>query len=139
MPRPGFVLEVDRSAPSTLFWHGEGFRLERLPKAFWIGAAITFGGVALIAVANGSVGSSLNGTLIAIATALTWAFYTVAIAPLMRRYSPFRISALVLAIGWLPLALVSIPQVPQPKKTRQHPEATDLDLYLDVSAIPGTS
>jgi drug/metabolite transporter (DMT)-like permease len=49
--------------------------------------------------------------LIAIATAATWACYTVTIAPLMRRYSPFRISALVLAIGWVPLALVSIPQV----------------------------
>ena len=31
MPRPGFVLEVDRSTPPTLFWHGEQFRLERLP------------------------------------------------------------------------------------------------------------
>jgi hypothetical protein len=31
MPRPGFVLEVDRSTPPTLFWHGEGFSLERLP------------------------------------------------------------------------------------------------------------
>jgi hypothetical protein len=31
MPRPGFVLNVDRSTPPTLFWHGEGFRLERLP------------------------------------------------------------------------------------------------------------
>src|SRR5438552_3552488 len=31
MPRPGFVLDVDRSTPPTLFWHGEGFRLERLP------------------------------------------------------------------------------------------------------------
>jgi len=31
-PRPGFVLEVDRSTPPTLFWHGEGFRLERLPS-----------------------------------------------------------------------------------------------------------
>ena len=30
-PRPGFVLEVDRSTPPTLFWHGEGFPLERLP------------------------------------------------------------------------------------------------------------
>ncbi len=29
--RPGFVLEVDRSTPPTLMWHGEGFRLERLP------------------------------------------------------------------------------------------------------------
>ncbi len=85
--------------------------LERLPSPFWIGAAITFGGVALIAVANGSVGSSLKGTLIAIATAFTWACYTVSIAPLMRRYSPFRISALVLAVGWVPLALASIHQL----------------------------
>ncbi len=30
-PRPGFVLETDRSTPPTLMWHGEGFRLEKLP------------------------------------------------------------------------------------------------------------
>jgi len=30
-PRPGFVLEVDRATPPSLFWHGEGWRLERLP------------------------------------------------------------------------------------------------------------
>jgi hypothetical protein len=31
MPRPGFVLDVDRSTPATLMWHGDGFRLEKLP------------------------------------------------------------------------------------------------------------
>ena len=31
MPRPGFVLDVDRSTPPMLFWHGERFSLERLP------------------------------------------------------------------------------------------------------------
>src|SRR3954469_9114404 len=31
MPRPGFILDVDRSTPPTLFWHGEGYRLEKLP------------------------------------------------------------------------------------------------------------
>jgi drug/metabolite transporter (DMT)-like permease len=86
-------------------------RLEHLPGGFWIGALITFGGVALIALANGDVGASLQGTLIAIATAFTWACYSVTIAPLMRRYSPYRISALVLAIGWVPLALVSVRQI----------------------------
>ncbi|HBM57041.1 MAG TPA: transcriptional regulator, partial [Acidimicrobiaceae bacterium] len=30
-PRPGFVLDVDRSSPPVLFHHGEGFRLEKLP------------------------------------------------------------------------------------------------------------
>ncbi len=31
MPRPGFVLDVDASTPPILTWHGDGFRLERLP------------------------------------------------------------------------------------------------------------
>ena len=86
-------------------------RLEHLPGGFWIGALITFGGVALIALANGDVGASLQGTLIAIATAFTWACYSVTIAPLMRRYSPYRISALVLAIGWVPLAALASAQL----------------------------
>jgi drug/metabolite transporter (DMT)-like permease len=88
------------------------FGLERLSNAFWLGAVTTLGGVALIAAASGgSFSSGLGGNLLAIALAFTWSCYTVAIRPLMRRYSPFRISALVLAAGWLPLALVSIPQV----------------------------
>ena len=31
MPRPGFVLEVDRSTPPIMFWRGENISLERLP------------------------------------------------------------------------------------------------------------
>ena len=31
MPRPGFVLDVDRSTPPILFWRGENFSLEKLP------------------------------------------------------------------------------------------------------------
>ena len=30
-PRPGLVLDVDRSTPPVMFHHGEGFRLEKLP------------------------------------------------------------------------------------------------------------
>jgi drug/metabolite transporter (DMT)-like permease len=83
--------------------------LETLSSAFWIGAVMTFAGVALIAAAaTGGLGSSLGGDLIAIATAFTWAAYTVSIRPLMRSYSPYRISALVLAIGWVPLAVVAL-------------------------------
>lgn len=90
------------------------FRLEKLTRAFWVGAVLTFAGVALVALgAGGGFSSSTKGNVIAIGTALTWACYTVAIAPLMRKYSPFRISAVVLAIGWAPLALVSIPQISQ--------------------------
>jgi drug/metabolite transporter (DMT)-like permease len=83
-----------------------------LGRSFWIGAALTLAGVALIAAgAGGGFVSGWKGDLLALSLALTWASYTLAIAPLMRRYSPYRISAVVLAIGWLPLAFVSIPQI----------------------------
>src|SRR5260221_2624208 len=83
---------------------------ERPARAFWAATAISFFGVALIAAgSSGGVGGDVLGEVIAVATAATWAGYSVAIAPLMRRYSPFRISAVVLLLGWIPLALVSIP------------------------------
>jgi drug/metabolite transporter (DMT)-like permease len=91
---------------------GLALRHGRLQRSFWAGAAITFVGVALVAVGTGGHASvDYRGFLLGIGTALTWACYTIAIAPLMRRYSPYRISALVLGIGWIPLALVGIPQV----------------------------
>jgi drug/metabolite transporter (DMT)-like permease len=87
-------------------------RLETLQSTFWIGAAVTFAGVALIALASGGgLSGSLLGNLLAIGTAFTWACYSTSIAPLMRRYSPYRISSLVLAIGWVPLAAVGVHQV----------------------------
>jgi hypothetical protein len=48
VPRPGFVLDVDRSTPPTLMWHGEGFRLERLP----VGSRVIYGPEPLDALAD---------------------------------------------------------------------------------------
>jgi drug/metabolite transporter (DMT)-like permease len=85
--------------------------LEKLHTGFWIAAIVSFSGVALIALGkSGGVSGSLKGDALGIATAATWAAYTVAIAPLMRSYSPYRISALVLAIGWVAVALTGITQ-----------------------------
>jgi drug/metabolite transporter (DMT)-like permease len=88
--------------------------LERLRPTFWIGALATFAGVGLIAVsAGGDVSGSLLGALLSIGTAFTWSCYSLTIGPLMQRYSPVRISSVVLAIGWLPLAAVGAHQIPQ--------------------------
>ncbi len=88
-------------------------RLERLGRRFWLAAAVSFVGVALVAVGKPGVGVSgdLKGDALAVLTAATWAAYSVAIAPLMRRYSPYRISAIVLLVGWVPLALTGAKQV----------------------------
>jgi drug/metabolite transporter (DMT)-like permease len=85
--------------------------LERLGHSFWLGAVVTTAGVALIALASGSADSSTGGALLGLGLVMTWSAYTVAIAPLMRRYSPFRISTLVLSVGWIPLAIAGAPQV----------------------------
>jgi drug/metabolite transporter (DMT)-like permease len=85
--------------------------LERLGRAFWVGATVTVVGVGFVVLSSGHVHSDAKGVLLAISLALTWSAYSVAIAPMMRRYSPFRISALVLATGWLPLAVAGAHQV----------------------------
>jgi drug/metabolite transporter (DMT)-like permease len=86
--------------------------LEVLSSRFWLAAAISFGGVALVALGTGrGVSGDVKGDLLALLTATTWAAYSVAIAPLMRRYSPFRISAVVLMLGWIPLVLTASRQL----------------------------
>jgi len=84
--------------------------LERMGRGFWVATAVSIVGVAFVASGSGGFGGHLFGDLLAVATALTWGMYSVAITPLMRRYSPFRISAVVLAIGWVPIALVGSSQ-----------------------------
>ena len=85
--------------------------LEHLGQSFWVGAIVTVLGVACVALSSGHVDSNPRGVLLALALALTWSAYSIVIAPMMRRYSPFRISTLVLATGWLPLAVLSAHQV----------------------------
>jgi drug/metabolite transporter (DMT)-like permease len=84
--------------------------LERMGRSFWTATVVSIVGVGFVASGSGGFSGHLPGDALAVSTALTWALYSVAITPLMRRYSPFRISSLVLAIGWIPIALVGIPQ-----------------------------
>ena len=91
---------------------GLSFGLERLSRRFWIAAAISFAGVGFVALgSSGGVSGDVRGDLLGIATAATWAGYSVAIAPLMQRYSASQISAVVLSLGWVLIAIVGFPQV----------------------------
>jgi drug/metabolite transporter (DMT)-like permease len=84
--------------------------LERMRSSFWIATVVSIAGVAFVASGSGGFSGNILGDGLAVLTAVTWAAYSIAITPLMRRYSPFRISSLVLAIGWLPIAAVGLPQ-----------------------------
>ncbi len=86
--------------------------LEHLAGRFWVATAIGFVGVALVALGSGGdLSSDLGGDLLAIMLAISWAAYSVTIAPLMRSYSPYRISAVVLVVMWVPFVALSTPQI----------------------------
>jgi drug/metabolite transporter (DMT)-like permease len=118
-----FVFALDLTAASTvgillgaipvftgLF--GLALGTERATGRFWLAAAVSFLGVALVALgAAGQVSASLTGIVLGIATAATWAAYSVVFAPLTRTYSVTRISAVVLPCTWALLALAGIPQI----------------------------
>jgi drug/metabolite transporter (DMT)-like permease len=86
--------------------------IERLHSRFWVAAAVSFAGVCLVAVgAKGGVGGDLWGYALVLLGAATWSAYSVAIAPLMTRYTASRISAYTLAIGAVLLLSAGAPQL----------------------------
>jgi O-acetylserine/cysteine efflux transporter len=86
--------------------------VERLHRRFWFAALISFAGVALVAAGSGhGVSGNLLGDLLALLAAATWGFYAVAIVPLLRHYSVWRISAGGLVVGAIPLVITALPQL----------------------------
>lgn len=87
------------------------FGTEMLPRRFWLGAALSTAGVGLVALGeSGKMRADTTGVLLCILTAATWVLYSILITPLMRRYSPSRISAVVLPLAWVGMAVVGLPQ-----------------------------
>lgn len=86
--------------------------VERLTSRIVLAGLVSFAGVALVATGSGGEFSAdVKGDLLALSMAATWAMYSVLIAPLMRRYSPYRISAIVLVATWVPVAAAGSSQV----------------------------
>ena len=89
-----------------------GTGIERQGLRFWLAALLSFGGVALVAAGSGGkLSADLKGDALAVGGAATWAVYSVTIAPLMRRYSPFRLSAVFLLAVSVPLFALGASQV----------------------------
>jgi len=117
-----FVFAVDLTTASTIglvlgaipvfaALFGLALGTERPTGRFWIAAAMSAVGVALVAVGSGGEVSGSNwGILLGLSTAATWAAYSVVVAPLMTSYSPSRMSAIVIPAAWVLIALTGIPQ-----------------------------
>lgn len=86
--------------------------IERLTSRFWFAAVLAFGGAALVALGGGGgVSGQLWGDLLGLAASATWAWYTVSVSPLLRRYSTLRVSAVAFLAGTVPLLAVGSRQL----------------------------
>jgi drug/metabolite transporter (DMT)-like permease len=117
-----FVFALDLTTASTIglllgaipiftALFGLALGTERPSPRFWLAAAISAVGVGLVALgASGEVSASRVGILLGLSTGATWAAYSVTVAPLMRTYSPSRVSAIVFPATWVMLALSGLQQ-----------------------------
>jgi drug/metabolite transporter (DMT)-like permease len=111
---------------------------ELLPRRGWLGIALAFVGIILIVEGSGGLefGSDLFvGDLLILCGTFLWASYAVLAAPLMRTYSPLRVTALTTAIGALPLILIGMPAVVTLDKAAVQPSGWGGLLYSAVFAI----
>jgi drug/metabolite transporter (DMT)-like permease len=87
------------------------FRQDRVTPVVASGVALSFAGIVLIVGLGGQglslAGSSLPGNLLSLASALCWASYTIMSRPLLRRYSPLKLTGLSMVVGTIPLMLYS--------------------------------
>jgi len=86
--------------------------VERPDRRFVAAAGLSFAGVGLVvAGSGGELSANLKGDALALLATATWAAYSVLVAPLMTRYSPYRISSYVLSLTAVVLMLVGAKQV----------------------------
>jgi drug/metabolite transporter (DMT)-like permease len=85
---------------------------ERLPRAQWLGVALSVAGVYLVVGRAADLGAaSLAGDLFTMAAVACWAVYTVGSRDLLTRYSPLTVTGLTMLAGTALLVPVSLPEL----------------------------
>jgi drug/metabolite transporter (DMT)-like permease len=96
---------------------------ERIDRRGWLGIALAFLGIVLIVESGGGVelgSATLLGDLIILAGTICWSLYSVLSAPLLKVYSPLRVTGLSMAFGTVPLLFVGAPALLAQDWSRVH-------------------
>jgi drug/metabolite transporter (DMT)-like permease len=81
--------------------------VDRLGTRRWLAAAVSFSGVALVALgAVGALSASPAGIFLALYAPASFALYSITLAPLVRKYGTFRVNALA-SLFCLPVLLAA--------------------------------
>ncbi|MCS7220953.1 MAG: EamA family transporter [Anaerolineae bacterium] len=115
------------------------FHIERVTPRRWIGIFLSFAGIFLITVGSGQQihfsASHLTGDLLMLASAATWATYTVMSKPLLTRYSPLCLTAVSMVPGTAALALLGMPDMLSQRWSAVEPAAWAGLIYSAVFSI----
>jgi len=89
---------------------------ERIGRLHWLGAALSVGGLYLVAGRSAAIGgASLVGDVLMLGAVGCWAVYTVFSRPLLERHSPLVVTGYSLALGtamFVPAALPALLRAP---------------------------
>jgi drug/metabolite transporter (DMT)-like permease len=105
------------TSPIFVVLYGRILGIERTNRLVWGGICLSFAGILLLVLGGGGDlrlgGSTILGDVLVLTAAMLWAAYTTGSKPLLARYSPLKLTAASMAIGTIPLVLVSIPAMLQ--------------------------
>jgi drug/metabolite transporter (DMT)-like permease len=101
------------TTPIFIVLFSAALRVEKVTSRIVQGVILSFAGIAMIILGSGKplsfTDQSWIGDLLTIANPICWGAYTVLSKPLLKDYSPLKLTAITMAIGAAPLLLVSAP------------------------------
>jgi len=103
------------TTPIFIILFGALLNVEKVTSRIVQGVILSFIGVVMIVLGTGNSltfsNQSLLGDLLIVANPICWSIYTVLSKPILKEYSPLKLTAVTMAIGAVPLVLVGIPSL----------------------------
>jgi len=103
------------TTPIFIVIFGTVLHVEKITSRILEGVILSFVGIIMIVLGSGRTLSFTNqswiGDLLIIGNPICWGSYTVLSKPMLKEYSPLRLTAVTMAIGTVPLVIVSIPSL----------------------------
>ena len=105
------------TTPIFVILFGALLDVEKVTSRVVQGVILSFLGVVMIVLGSGNTltfsDQSLLGDLLIVANPICWSIYTVLSKPMLKEYSPLKLTAVTMSIGAVPLVIVAIPSLNQ--------------------------
>jgi len=103
------------TTPVFIVLFGAVLRVEKITSRIAQGVILSFVGIIMIILGSGKplalTEQSWIGDLLIIANPICWSIYTVLSKPLLKEYSPLKLTTVTMVMGTVPLILVSTPSL----------------------------